>query len=255
MSQLIYSQSMALARAGMVADNGDKHVASKVNPVVAIPFGLAVCLGVDPDRDVKLPTSAAEAAAACGVALVDTIECSASGDPQYPIGSAVAVLRKGRVWVKVLEAVTAGDDVYVRYADGINDTNDDQKGAFGKSKDGTAQVTTVTPTAVNSTLYYMTINGMYFEYTSDGSATAGEIAAAFVALINAQDTLPVTASGTVTVILTADVAGTSFEVDVGANLAAVATTPNAGAAAKWERAKYLTSAAADGLAMLEVNMP
>lgn len=97
----------------------------------------------------------------------------------------------------------------------------------------TAQVDTVTPSAVNSTVYTFEIeedNGKVWQYstTSDGSATATEIVTAFKTLINAED-IPVTASGTATLILTADVPGVGFTYrSVDANLSVAHTTANAG---------------------------
>lgn len=90
-----------------------------------------------------------------------------------------------------------------------------------------AQVETVTPTAVNSFLYSITINDVEYTYMSDSSATAGEIALGLIAAINGGSE-PVTASGTVTVILIADVAGVSFTTTLGTNLTGVATTPSHG---------------------------
>ncbi len=93
-----------------------------------------------------------------------------------------------------------------------------------------AQVNTLTPTVANNALYTVTINGTAFNYTSDSTATANEIVAGLLALINADGALSVTASGTSTLILTADVAGDSFTIAVTANLTNVATTPNTTAA-------------------------
>ncbi len=92
-----------------------------------------------------------------------------------------------------------------------------------------AQVETITPTAVNSTAYKVTINGTEYSYTSDADATVSEIVAGLIALINA-DTQRVTASGTTTLVLTADNAGEGFEVSVGSNLAIAHTTANVGIA-------------------------
>ena len=92
-----------------------------------------------------------------------------------------------------------------------------------------AQVVTATPTVVNSVLYTLTINGVAHSYTSDGSATGPEIQAGLVAAVNAGSE-PVTASpgGGDTIVLTADVAGTSFVYASTSNLALVLTTPNNG---------------------------
>ena len=66
------------------------------------------------------------------------------------------------------------------------------------------QVVTVTPTAANDAVYTLVINGTSFVYTADGSATAAEIVAGLVSLVNA-GTVPVTATNSTTfVTLTAD---------------------------------------------------
>ena len=89
-----------------------------------------------------------------------------------------------------------------------------------------AQVDTVTVTTVtNSLLYTVTINAVEYSYTSDIDATNDEIVAGLIAAINA-GTEPVTASGTTTVILTADVAGTAFTTTVTAELSVATTTAN-----------------------------
>jgi hypothetical protein len=137
--QTSYTDSMAVGTAGMIADNGPRDVLSRVNPSVVIPFGLAVTKGTA-DRDVKLPTSTGEASAMVGVAIQPGIlPVTSSGDPSYPVKSPVSVMRKGRVWVKVEEAVVAGDAAFVRFAAGTGT----QLGAFRKSAD-TATAVAVT---------------------------------------------------------------------------------------------------------------
>jgi hypothetical protein len=78
-----------------------------------------------------------------------------------------------------------------------------------------ARVVTMLPTAVNSTVYEVIINGVSYSFTSDASATAAEISGGLVSAINA-GTQAVTASlSTNNLVLTADVAGPDFFVDVG----------------------------------------
>lgn len=93
--------------------------------------------------------------------------------------------------------------------------------------DGVAQVETLTPTAQNTTRYAVFINGVEYAYTSDADATAAEIVTGLSSAING-GTVPVTASGSTTLILTADVAGDSFTIGATANLAIVHTTANVG---------------------------
>jgi len=104
-----------------------------------------------------------------------------------------------------------------------------EKVKIGRRLAKVAQVVTVTPAVVNNFSYSITINGNAYTYLSDGSATGAEIQAGLIAAVNAGSD-PVTASAGTgdDVVLTADVAGTSFTYAVGTNLTAVLTTANVG---------------------------
>lgn len=93
-----------------------------------------------------------------------------------------------------------------------------------------AQIDTITPTAINNTHYIVTIDGTDYDYLSDGSATVAEIVAGLLALINADINAPCTATGSTTLILTANAAGDGFATSVNANMALVHTTLNNGIA-------------------------
>lgn len=82
---------------------------------------------------------------------------------------------------------------------------------------------TYTPTVANSAVYSVTLNGTLFTFTSDVSATAAEIVTGLTTAINAGSE-PVTASGTSTLILTADVGGVAFSVKASTNLVPVYAT-------------------------------
>jgi hypothetical protein len=82
-----------------------------------------------------------------------------------------------------------------------------------------SQVDTVTPTAANSVTYTLVLaqtveNGFYYtqtySYTSDSSATATEICNGFRSVINGDTKIKVTASGTTTLVLTADAGYSQF---------------------------------------------
>lgn len=83
---------------------------------------------------------------------------------------------------------------------------------------------TYTPVVANSTTYSVTINGTVYSFISDASATAAEIVTGLTALINADTPLPVTASGTTTLILTADIGGVPFSAKATDNLTPVYAT-------------------------------
>lgn len=107
----------------------------------------------------------------------------------------------------------------------------------GKRLAPVAQVTTITPTAVNLAVYTVSVvcrgktYGPY-TYTADGTATAAEIVTGLIAQINADAAvlLKITPTGSTTLILTAVQPGDDFSVTIGANLAQAATTPNSGVA-------------------------
>lgn len=71
----------------------------------------------------------------------------------------------------------------------------------------------ITPTAVNSATYRMSVNDNEIEVTADGSATAAEIVTALTAAVDALS-LAITCTGTTTLTLTANSAGDFFDVAV-----------------------------------------
>ncbi len=86
-----------------------------------------------------------------------------------------------------------------------------------------ANAVNVTITVANAYAYTLTIDGVVYTYTSDGSATEQEIVDGLIAAIAAS---PVTGSdgGANTLTITADVSGTAFSVVVGSNLVLGAPT-------------------------------
>ena len=78
-----------------------------------------------------------------------------------------------------------------------------------------------TPVVANSATYTVKVNGTLFTYISDSSATTAEIVTGLTTVINADVALPVTASGTSTLVLTADVGGVAFSALASSNLTPV----------------------------------
>lgn len=130
MSQTSVAEQAA-ALPGMKADMGFDDVLSRIGEV-AVPFGKLVVLGTDKDKQCKLPTVATDitdVTKPLGVSLKShAMESNSAGDPTYDIKDMVSVLHKGRVYVKVEQAVVPTDSVYVRYAAGGNGL-----GSFGNS--------------------------------------------------------------------------------------------------------------------------
>jgi hypothetical protein len=260
--QTNYALAPSVGRLGMLASSMRQKAIAKVASV-AIPFGHLAVRDAS-DLLVKLPTSKAEvegAALSGGVAIGShAIVCDPAVTlPTFPVNKELAVLREGQIFVKVEEAVSQGDQAYVRFANGVLDTALVQKGAFRKSPDGVAQVATLTPAVANSSNYKVTIwdaEGKLLksaQIVSDGSATAAEIVTALDRLPSAPSRVSRSA-GTTTLILTASVAGEGFSVDGGENLAVVATQANSQSAAKLKGCHYDSSASAGELAILDANL-
>lgn len=136
MSQTSYSINQLTAFAGQLGDIGPHDIGTFTNSVLAsVPFGVAVSM--DPtsgDGHFKLPAASGDLVRnlLLGVtSATQAIENLGSGGG-YKINAAVGVLKKGRVWVQVEEAVVAGDPVFVRIAAGAGGT---QLGAFRKTAD------------------------------------------------------------------------------------------------------------------------
>ncbi len=86
-----------------------------------------------------------------------------------------------------------------------------------------ASVETITPIVKNEDNYRVTINGVEYKFTSDKEATAVKIVAGLLAVINKDNRFRMTASGTNTLILTADNPSQRNEVSTSSNLSLVHT--------------------------------
>lgn len=103
---------------------------------VAVIAGL-FCVQGTGDAECKLPTSSAEVAKGLGIAPSKVVHDSnfpigGSSTATYQIGDSIDLVPVGVMWVRVEEAVDAGDTPYVRYDTGAGGS---QKGAFRKSAD------------------------------------------------------------------------------------------------------------------------
>lgn len=267
MSQTSYDLDQAVGFEGQLGDLSLKDVESHVAEAEVL-IGKGVTQGTALGQ-VKHPDSAAKITDEKlfkGIAVhhhaMEQKYPAASGNYSYPQYAAVNVLRKGRVWVKPEQTVTAGTSIpHMRFANGIGvtDGTQDQKGAIRKDKDGTAQVSTLTPTAANADSYSVSIKDADGKvvgsgsYISDASGTATEICDGLRAALGTVS--GVVLSGTATLILTASEAGKPFTVSVSANIAVAATTANAVSAAAVPKAKFKSSTTSVGqLALLEIDL-
>jgi len=137
MSQLSYSRLMApVAFQGQLADSG---LTDSITSIAegAVPFGKLVVRGTLTNKQGKLPAVAADVTTATnvlGIALHShDRESDASVAADYEDKEAMSILRQGRCWVQVEEAVAVGSVVHVRYAAGGNGV-----GSFGDTT-GTAE--------------------------------------------------------------------------------------------------------------------
>lgn len=110
MSQTSYSLYQPNAFAGMLADLSDNDIVSFAAENADIPFGKALVLGTNKEKQVRqASTSAGQGALIVGFAVSShTVEQSSAGVAAYPRYSAVNTLKRGRFWVETNDAVNAG---------------------------------------------------------------------------------------------------------------------------------------------------
>lgn len=138
--QTSYSRYMDRAFAGMLADSGLNDVLSYFNAEASasLPFGIAVAKHAAADDAAGLLADGATAAAVIGITVhhhvteQQLLQGVTPEDAGIPPKSPMPVLKRGRINVKVEEAVTPASPVYVRHTAGVGE----QKGAFRASADG-----------------------------------------------------------------------------------------------------------------------
>jgi hypothetical protein len=145
MSQLDYALRPAPAIAGQLGSAIDSDIRSAINQeTVALPFGIAMALGVLPvgnlGQTAKAKLLASAADAIVGVTLFsdarDNIGLGLAGIAAIKPGDTFNLLAEGDVWVPVEQAVVPGDPVYVRFAPSASTPALTQAGAFRKDADG-----------------------------------------------------------------------------------------------------------------------
>ena len=135
MSQTAYAVDPALAFRGMLGDpNDDKFALPLANGAAA-----AVGFGIMVRRDVTNPEDQFDVFSATGQDPVGVlVHTHAQEDPTLadPLGVALlepaSVLRRGRIWVVVEEAVAVGDPVFFRHTAGAGGS---EIGAFRNDAD------------------------------------------------------------------------------------------------------------------------
>ena len=112
--QTSYSQYMEPAIAGTLYDISFRRIDSYAVETDNISPGMGVILGTDKEKQVKL--AAATTSVVTGIALLQAKEQDASGNVIYKNKETVPVLNKGRAWVPVIEAVTAGNQAFLVFS-------------------------------------------------------------------------------------------------------------------------------------------
>lgn len=262
MSQTAYTIVAADAFPGLLDMNfQNPDIVSRFNEeVTKIGFGLMVRQGTAAEQ---LQNFSAAGQDALGVTVhAHTEKATGTGIAAEIVasGGKGGVLRRGRIWVATEEAIAITDGVFFRHtASGGNTVI----GRFRTDLDGVAEVTTLTPTAVNDTQYGVRVviagTAYSFNVTGDASATATEINDDFRTQMAADlvFTALVVATGTTTLILTGQTAGQELDVtDTGAGvMAIVETTPPAPTAEDLStQARWMTASTGAGFALLEVNL-
>lgn len=261
MSQTAYSVNAPDAFPGLLDMNfQDPDILSRFNEeATRVSFGLMVRQGTTAEQMQNFSAAAQDVIGVTVHRHTEKAKTTGTAEEIAATGGKADVLRKGRIWVVTEEAVALTDDVYFRHtAKGGNTTI----GAFRTDSDGVAEVSTLTPTAVNDTTYAVRVIVAGTTYTfhvlSDGTATATEICDDFRTQMAADATFTalVVATGTVTLILTGQNIGQDLDVtDVGVGvMAIVETTPPAATADQSTEARWMTANAAAGFALLEVNL-
>lgn len=124
--QTSYTQNQAAGQDGLLYDSGFHDVMSFIASEHEIEFGRFVSAHNDEEREIRPPSAAGDITdikLARGVAVkTHAIMSSDSGQPKYPLKSAVSVLRKGRIWVRVENAVTTQSIPHVRHTANGGDT-------------------------------------------------------------------------------------------------------------------------------------
>jgi hypothetical protein len=129
MAQLTYNQAEA-AFGGLIADGSPHDIQSLVNEEsVSVPFGVVVVQGTDQEQ-FKLPTAAGQQVEGITVHDHAIDNRGISADEAIPTKRYAGVMRFGYVYAVPELAVTKGDPVFYRVANGVADATETQKGSL-----------------------------------------------------------------------------------------------------------------------------
>lgn len=135
MSQTTYSTQPGESYAGMLGDSKETDIISRaLGGAANVEFGVMLAYGANPTKECAPVADAGALKSLAGVAVHKHTpdRASLTDDEGIVPDSMVDLLRKGRVWVSVEQAVTPGDSVYVRMVA----AGAEVKGHFRKDADG-----------------------------------------------------------------------------------------------------------------------
>ena len=257
MAQTEYSTTNPVGFAGQMVRDVPDGVRTALNEeATTLVYGIGVKQGAVERGVAKL---AAVADKVIGVLAHKFRAVEDGGETGLPADRDGPLMQDGDIFVLCEEAIALGDRVFCRAIV----AGEEVAGAFRNDADGTAQVSTVTPTAANSTQYSLNVSvygsdgnvkcSAAFKITSDGDGTATEICDAFRTEMQAHTLFNslVASTGTATLILTAVDKSNTFEVnDSGSvgTLSIAATTAGAPDCLELTNARWVSasSTGADG---------
>lgn len=115
---------------GQIVDMGETDIISRINGYGDdIPFGVFVTKGSAENLAV-LPDATGEVTALVGLGVTVRTLSTKTG-VGYADEAAMSIIKKGRVWVEVEDAVTAESAAFVRFSAGVGE----QLGAFRSDAD------------------------------------------------------------------------------------------------------------------------
>lgn len=115
--QLTYEQNINDSHIGQL-EGTRPYVMESYAAEGTVEFGRAVMAGTDVDKQVKIPTSAGQLFRGVSVSTWATEQNPNTGDGTYYAKDSVNVLRRGVVWVEVLDAVSTDEAAYFYTANG-----------------------------------------------------------------------------------------------------------------------------------------
>lgn len=131
--QTSYSNQAPVAFRGLLADPAaDAFLVSRaVEQAAGVPAGVMLVAGTDPAVEAKLPSTTGQKLAGIVCHQQARQDFSLAGSLMLANGEDASLVRRGRVWVVVEEAVAPGEAVFFRHTTGTGT----ELGAFRNDAD------------------------------------------------------------------------------------------------------------------------